>query len=99
MSQNPKSKGVIPIAVLGSMDFDAGQVDSATVAFGPNGESATHNGHVEDVNDDGFPDMVFHFRSRDIGITCGNTEATLTGQTFGGDAIANTDSVKTAGCK
>ena len=30
-SINPKSKGVVPVAVLGSMEFDATQVNLSTV--------------------------------------------------------------------
>lgn len=96
---NPESKGVIPVAVLGSMDFDATQVDFSTVEFGPGKASPVHDGHVENVNGDGFDDMVFHFNTQGTGITCGDTEATLSGETFGGDAFTGTDSVKTAGCK
>ena len=96
---NPRSKALIPVAVLGSVNFDATQVDFTTVVFGPSGASPAHQGHVEDVNNDGFADMTFHFRSRDTGIACGDTEATLTGQTFGGDEITGTDSVLTASCR
>ncbi len=96
---NPRSKGVIPVAVLGSVNFDATQVDFSTVEFGPDGATPVHDGHVEEVNNDDFIDMVFHFRSRDTGIACGDTEATLTGQTFAGEEITGTESVKTAGCR
>ncbi len=96
---NPRSKGVIPVAVLGSVDFDAMQVDFSTVGFGPDEASPVHDGHVENVNGDGFDDMVFHFKVSDTGIACGDTDATLTGETFGGDLITGTDAVKTAGCK
>lgn len=96
---NPKSKGVIPVAVLGSMDFDATQVDFSTVEFGPGKAPSVHDGHVENVNGDDFDDMVFHFKVSDTGIVCGDTDATLTGETFGGQAINGTDAVKTAGCQ
>jgi hypothetical protein len=101
---NPKSKGVIPVAVLGSVDFDATQVDFSTVAFGPGEASPIHddhveNGHVADVNGDFFDDMVLHFEVSETGIACGDTDATLTGETFGGDSVTGTDAVKTAGCK
>ena len=96
---NPRSKGVIPVAVLGSVDFDATQVDFSTVVFGPGKAPSVHDGHVENVNGDGFDDMVFHFKVSDTGIVCGDTDATLTGETFGGQAINGTDAVKTAGCK
>ena len=94
----PMSNGVIPVAVLGSIDFDAMQVDFSMVTFGPGVASPVHDGHVEDVNGDGFVDMVFHFNTQDTGIACGDTEATLTGETSAGDAITGTDSVNTVGC-
>lgn len=37
-------------------------------------------GHVEDVNNDDFFDMVFHFNTQDIGIACNDTMATLSGR-------------------
>jgi hypothetical protein len=89
---------VIPVAVLGSTDFDATQVDFSTVTFGVNGASPAHDGHVEDVNGDGYPDMVFHFKTQDTGIVCGDTEATLMGETFDGIQFTGTDTVKTVGC-
>ena len=96
---NPRSKGVIPVAVLGSVDFDATLVDFSTVAFAPGEASPVHDGHVKDINGDGFVDIVFNFNTQDTGIVCGNTDATLTGETFDGVSITGTDTVKTAGCK
>ena len=98
-SVNPRSKGVIPLAVLGSADFDATQVFPTTALFGPDGASPAHNGHLEDVNDDGFMDMVLHFKTQKTGIDCGDTEATLVGQIMDGTLITGTDAVKTVGCK
>ncbi len=96
---NPKSKDVIPVAVLGSVNVDATQVDFSTAEFGPGKASPVHDGHVEDVNNDDIFDMVFHFNTQDTGIACGDFRATLSGATFGGDAFTGTDSAKTAGCK
>lgn len=92
-SINPRNKGVVPVAVLGSTNFDALQVDVSTVRFGPEGALPTHDGLVEDVNDDGFMDMVFHFVIRETGIACGDTEASLTGKAFDGRIVVGTDSV------
>ncbi len=50
------------------------------------------------MNDDGFDDMVFHFKVSDTGIACGDPDATLTGETFGGESFTGIDAVKTAGC-
>ncbi len=96
---NPISNAVIPVAVLGSVNFDATQVDFSTAEFGPGKASPIHDGHVEDVNNDDIFDMVFHFNTQDTSIACDDTKATLSGKTFGGDAFTGTDSVKAAGCK
>ena len=97
-SINARSMGVVPVAVLGSTDFDAMQVDVSTVRFGPDGASPAHDGHVEDVNDDGFMDMVFHFNTRETGIVCGSTEAALQGEMYDGTQVAGTDTVNIVGC-
>ena len=96
---NPGSKGVIAVGVLGSIDFDATQVDPTTVAFGPDEVSPAHDGHISDVDGDGFMDAVFHFETRETGIVCGDTEAALGGETFTGVPFSGTDSLHTVGCK
>jgi hypothetical protein len=90
--------GIIPVAVLSNSDFDATQVDPISVRFGPAEACAiTHN--LEDVDQDGDLDLLVDFQSRDTGIACGDTEATLTGTTFDGQAITGSDAIKTVGCK
>ena len=99
-SINPKSKGVIPVAILSSNTFDATTVDPASVKFGPDGAGETHGrGHNEDVNRDGRTDLVVHFRTQDTGIVCGITSVSLTGTTFSGQAIKGSASIRTVGCK
>ena len=96
---NPKSKGLIPVAVLGSTDFDATQVDFSTVLFGSGEAKPAHDGHVEDADGDGYMDMVFHFKTRETGITCGDTVAFLSGETFGGEGFASSDSIEVKECE
>src|SRR5439155_24889907 len=99
-SINPRSKGVIPVAILTTDTFDATAVDQTTVRFGPNGtEAAPVQSALEDVDGDGDTDMILHFKTQDTGIVCGDTSASLTGETFGGQAIEGSDSIKTVGCK
>jgi hypothetical protein len=99
-SINPKSKGVIPVAILTDSAFDATTVDLASLAFGPDGAAEAHGrGHIEDVDGDGDDDLVLHFRTRETGIACGDLQLTLTGETFAGEPFEGSDSVRTVGCK
>jgi len=94
-SINLKSKGVIPVAILTTEDFDATTVDADTVRFGPNEAEKVHKrAHVQDADGDGDLDMVLHFKTQDTGIAPGDTEACLTGQTYDGLPIVGCDSVR-----
>jgi hypothetical protein len=96
---NPKSRGVIPAAILTTNSFDATTVDPATVWFGVTGtEINASHWALEDVNEDGRQDLVLQFRTQDTGITCETTLVSVTGKTFSGEAIRGTDSVKVTGC-
>lgn len=89
---NLGSKGVIPVVILTTPDFDAATVDVATVTF--EGASEAHGtGHLEDVDLDGDLDMVLHFRTQDTSIAAGDTEACLTGTTSYGETISDCDSI------
>ena len=99
-SINPKSKGKIPVAILTTDSFDATTVDPTTVLFGSTGtESAPVHSALEDVNGDGDNDLILHFNTQATGIQCGDTSASLTGETFSGQEIQGSDSIKTVGCK
>jgi len=99
-SINPRSKGVIPVAILTTNSFDATAVDPTTVLFGPTGtEAASVHSALEDVDGDGDTDMILHFKTQDTGVVCGDTSASFTGETFGGQAIEGSDSIKTVGCQ
>ncbi|MHA2101653.1 MAG: hypothetical protein ACW99A_23620 [Candidatus Kariarchaeaceae archaeon] len=99
-SINLKSKGVIPVSILTTEVLNATTIDPLSVAFGPEGAEEAHGkGHIEDVDDDGDLDLVLHFRTQETGIECGDTEAVLTGETFGGQAIEGFDSINIVKCK
>jgi len=99
-SINPRNKGKIPVAILTTNTFDATTVDTSTVFFGATGaEAPPVHAALEDVDGDGDMDMILHFNTQESGIVCGDTSASLTGETLDGETIRGSDSVSTVGCK
>ena len=96
-SINPRSRGVIPVAILTTETFDASTVDPNTVEFGPNGAAPVHAA-LEDVDGDADLDLILHFKTQETGIACGDTSASLTGETTGGQTIEGSDAVNMVGC-
>ena len=98
-SVNTKSRGVIPVAILGSATFDVTDVDVTTLMFGPCGSEVAlpahdlTDPHLQDVNSDGLTDLVSHYRQKDTGLSLGDTEACLVGATTGGISISGMDAV------
>lgn len=94
---NPFADGVIPVAILGSQTFDVATVDVTTLAFGPDGAAPAHpqGGHFADVNEDGFIDLLSHYRTQETGIVKGDTEMCLTGETLDGISFGDCDPVHT----
>jgi hypothetical protein len=96
-SINLGSKGVVPVAVLTTDDFDASSVDPVTVLFA--GASPVR-WTMEDVDGDGDLDLLFHFKTQElVDLDASSTEAILTGTTFGGQLIQGTDTVERGGAE
>lgn len=84
-SINTKSKGVISVALLGTDTFDVTTVDVTTLRFGPSDALPAHNltdaevyaEHLQDVNYDGYIDLVSHYRTKQTGIAVGQILAEL----------------------
>ena len=96
--QNPinlRSSGVIPVAILTTPSFDALEVDPTTVEF--EGAAAWGAAHFQDVDRDGDIDLLLLFRTQETELVAGQTEACLTGETFGGRPIQGCDTVKVFG--
>jgi len=96
---NNDGNGVIPVAILGSANFDVSQIDAGSVVL--EGMSVAVKGksnklHIEDVNNDGFDDLVVQIEDTDNVFSEGDATATLTGNLkskFGGTSFLGTDSI------
>jgi hypothetical protein len=93
-SINLKSKGVIPVAVLGSATFDVTTINVTTLMF--EGASPVHWAY-EDVNQDSFTDLVSHYRTQETNLTSGSTSGTISGQLTNGLFFECADSVRIVG--
>lgn len=80
---NPRSNGVITVAVLRTAEFDPISEDvryrfGAPEVVGEGGGSQpAHGGHVEDVNGDGQDDLVLHFPASGTGFDGDESEGVL----------------------
>jgi len=96
------NKGVIPVAILGNESLDVTSVDVTSLRFGPSKAKPTHDltnpivygDHLQDVNGDGYIDLVSHYRTKDTGLTVGDTSACLIGALNDSTPINGCDSVR-----
>jgi Tol biopolymer transport system component len=92
---NPRSQGVIPVALLSTATLDAATaVDQASITFGASGDEASRaRCTTEDVNGDGLPDLLCHFNTPATGFRSGDTVGILRARTVDGVALEGRDSV------
>lgn len=111
--ENPVSlrgKGLLPVAILTTDDFDAAEVDPSTVTLGDDDGDDTPvpekpNGSLfatfEDVDGDADVDLLLHFEVEALvesgDLDSSTTELTLNGETSDGTPIRGTDIVRRVG--
>lgn len=96
---NPKAKGVLPVAILGTSDLKGSDINASSVVFGPKEIKALKH-TLEDVNKDGHEDLVMHFQSDQTGIRCGpDLAVALKGSLKDGRLIQGVQSITPVGCK
>ena len=86
---NTGSKGNVPVAILGSATFDVTKVDPNSVTLASaslkvKGKAETPMASFEDVNGDGYQDMVVHVLTQELSLDPGATSAVLSGFTYAG---------------
>jgi hypothetical protein len=91
------TSGNVPVALLGSESFDVEGVDASSLRFGPDAAMPVHGagGHVEDVNEDGHPDLLSHYELAEAGFAYGDEEACVTARSSAGLPIRGCDSIRT----
>jgi hypothetical protein len=95
---NNDGSGVLPVAILGGADFDVTTIDPATVALESlrvkvNGRNHAL-AHYEDMNADGFVDLLVQIADADVVFATGETVATLTGNLLDGTPIVGSDAIR-----
>ncbi|MDO8588278.1 MAG: SUMF1/EgtB/PvdO family nonheme iron enzyme [Armatimonadota bacterium] len=88
---NLRSRGVVPVAVLTTDEFDASSIDPASCRFAG---AAPLRWAMQDVNRDGHQDLILHFDTQHLNLSADAVTATLTGETRDGQAVEGTDNVR-----
>ncbi len=102
---NLKSKGVLPVAILGTTDFDVKDVDFDSLRFGDpllidNGGTAVSplRSSLVDISGDGLLDLTLKFSTRDLvefgALGFDTIEGLLTGLLKDGTSIEGMDSIR-----
>jgi Bacterial pre-peptidase C-terminal domain len=87
---DPRSKHLIPVALLSSSEFNAVTVDQTSLTFGATGDEhslARCRHFPEDVNHDGLLDLVCFFKNQLADFQPGDLEGILRGTTGDGRAF------------
>jgi hypothetical protein len=84
---NPKSKGLIRVAILTTDEFDAAGVDPGTVklagaSIAVRGKAGKLMAHLEDIDGDDDFDLVLHVDTQSEGAVWENGEVFLIGRTY-----------------
>ena len=96
---NNDGNGVIPVAILGSETFDVSLIIPTSVtlegmALKTVGKAEKALYHYEDVNGDGFEDLVVQIQDEDGVFEPGEGVASVTGLLLDGRSFTGSDSIK-----
>jgi hypothetical protein len=98
-SINLGSNGNVPVAIFSTADFDATQIDPATVTLSGatvrlKGKGDLYMTSVKYINGDDLLDLLVHVDTTAMQLSEGDIEAVLEGKTNNGLCIRGTDTVR-----
>ena len=95
---NIGSGGKVAVAILGGADFDSSTVDPATVTFASATPALKGKDRpmvsADDVNRDGFMDLVLHMEIEALYLQQADSDAVVEGRTFSGIPFRGSDTVR-----
>ena len=95
---NLGSNGVVPVAILSTVTFNATTVNPSSVTLASAPVKLTRKGmpmfSIQDVNGDGRLDLVVHVTTSAFQLTVNDAMAVLKGKTNGGVSIKGTDTIR-----
>jgi choice-of-anchor B domain-containing protein len=86
--------GVLPVAVLGSPDFDVASIDPASLALGPGRAPLDAPARYRDVDRDGSVDLYGHYRLREAALDAGDGQVCLRWEILDGTRYEGCDAVR-----
>lgn len=89
---NLKNNGNVPVAVFGNASFNVSHINVSTVRFA-NASAKSIGGGMEDLNNDSWMDVVYHFDTQDLNLTYNSTDAKLTGELNDGTKFYGNDTI------
>jgi hypothetical protein len=98
-SINLGEQGKLTVAILGCSDLDVTQIDPDTIMLGSAGLATRGKKEklafaYDDIDNDGYPDLVVHFNVQELGLTESDTSLTLIAKLFNGFGIIGVDSIR-----
>lgn len=94
---NSDGNGVIPVAILGSAEFDVATIDIMTIELDSQPVAVKAEDkimcHLDDINSDGVTDLVCQIEDVDLTYEVGTGIGLLTGNLLDGTDIAGDDSI------